>query len=939
MRVFGRLPALRTLSFLLLGTLLLSFSIHLWWGERHNSLYDNGRWIIGKDTGKFLFYTYKFMFRPLKESQVLLNRDMAYQEILYHEAEGPRRKLEGLKFEGLVSLNGYLWIELRKVGQRMVGCRLSRKEGYRSGFYRYDDGGELLEYLPFERTPGEELDGWKNIEVVLADRQWHLSVDGLRLGSLPDTGPNNGRFGFRGSGNTRAEVGVRNVEMRFRNPENPARTWTEREDFMPSFSTGSFGVIVFFSLFVLSLRLWRRMLLSALLPEVRRRAFEKSDEAGLVMSLLFLLLLPRATEGFQIPLALFSAEIVCLTAFAVSVRGGRAAVFGLPRRSVLSFALAMVVLSAAAFTMAGENLGRGKPVTWSRMKSVHPDAYILKPDRQSSSSDFVLASPVKVSLGAPYFIEGRAYREQLIAADFVMAREGTFDIVFQQQSYHTRGDPVGEELPFQRRLLRLSTRPDASWGLGKGVRRAPMPFYRIKGTLVSGGDNHIEIISDGDGIQVLLNGEKTLLPGIRPLGFGVTGFMAYEEPVTLTALRIEPTASQAAREGLLPLLGALLPLLPFAAVWLLARPGGGDGLIKASAAGLSSFYPVALYLTAALFLGRENLLFLGDSRLAAFDIFLATAGVSLLYPIILFRSRIRAAALWYNFCLLGVILCLAAFAWDLLPPEHGLKLKFDRDAVVPGELIKQRNKGRSEPWYGYGRLIGVNNYVWRQHLGGRPVTTEKPAGTVRVFTLGGSQAWGSGASSSRETYDALLEKRLRERGLPVEIHNAGVNGAGVGKVHMFYRDVLAGFAPDLLILDVGLNDSASLKSSHSKPKRKRRLKLHLSHFEELLDLCRETGVDVVLVLEPMSREAPLRPYQELYSALERIAGEKGVAVIDAWPVMLELEADHFVWWDTAHLAPYGHQSLAGLLAPVVERLIRERIERTTGEIVEEGERD
>jgi len=48
-------------------------------------------------------------------------------------------------------------------------------------------------------------------------------------------------------------------------------------------------------------------------------------------------------------------------------------------------------------------------------------------------------------------------------------------------------------------------------------------------------------------------------------------------------------------------------------------------------------------------------------------------------------------------------------------------------------------------------------------------------------------------------------------------------------------------------------------------------------------------------------------------------------VIDAGPVMRKLETDHFVWWDTAHLAPYGHQTLAGLLEPVVAELVEQRL--------------
>jgi lysophospholipase L1-like esterase len=215
--------------------------------------------------------------------------------------------------------------------------------------------------------------------------------------------------------------------------------------------------------------------------------------------------------------------------------------------------------------------------------------------------------------------------------------------------------------------------------------------------------------------------------------------------------------------------------------------------------------------------------------------------------------------------------------------------------------------------------------MWKQRLGGRPVTTDKPEGTIRIFTLGGSQAWGSGAAGSRETYDALLEKKLRARGLPVEIFNGGINGAGISKVKNFFQNPLARYNPDILIVDIGLNDSAAIKSAKGKERSLRHMRALISQFEEFIDLCEKQGGIVVLVLEPMSRETPLRPNWEFYGRIREIAEKKGAAVIDAGAVMRELETDHFVWWDTAHLAPYGHQTLAGLLEPVVAKLVEERL--------------
>lgn len=910
--------------FLLLNTLLLSLSISLWWGERHNTLFDNGRWIVGKDTGKFVFYTYKFMFRPLKKAQVRLNHDMAYQEILYREGEGPERRLERLKFKGLVSPGGYLWIEMRKSGQRMVGWRLSRNERYPSGYYRYSEAGDLLEHLPLEQPVGKLLKGWEDIELTLEKEGWRLALGETPLGIFPDTTPRDGRLGFRGSGSTRSAVGIREVEMRYRNPTRPDQIWTEHEDFKPDFaSAGSWKIIGLFSLTVLTVRLWRRKLLGGFLRHRARRIFEGSDEAGLTLSLLLLFLLPGATEGFHIPTAILMAEIVCLASLAAALHRGKAETPEISPISVVAFALSLVLVSTASFAAGGEVLGRSKRVTWKKLKHVHPDAYIVQPNRQKSSDTFVSDGPVTLSLGAPFFLEGRAYREQLITVDFFLPPEGTLDIIFQQQSFHNRGDPEGEELPLQRRLLRLSAGEHVPWGFGRGVRRDPSPFYRVHGTLSTREENHVEVRSDGTGARVLLNGEETLLPGIDLLDFGETGFMTYDTLVTLTDLRVEPTAAQSARESSYPLLGILLPLLFAAAVWSLLRFSGGGGGIEAAAAGLSAFFPVAFYLSAALFLGRDNLLFLGGDRFLAQDILLTAAALALLFPVVLFRGRLRGAVFLYNISLLGAFLALGLFFWDRLPAEHELKLKFNREAAAPGELVGKKKSRR--PWFSNSRSIGTNNYMWKQRMGGRPAATDKEEGTIRIFTLGGSQAWGSGAAGSRETFDALLEMKLRARGLPVEIFNGGINGAGISKVKQFFKNPLARYHPDILIVDIGLNDSAATRSVKGEERALRHVSALVARFEEFIDLAEKQGVLVVLVLEPMSRETPLRPNREFYERIGKIAGKRAAAVIDAGPVMRKLETDHFVWWDTAHLAPYGHQTLAGLLEPVVAELAEQRL--------------
>jgi hypothetical protein len=91
-----------------------------------------------------------------------------------------------------------------------------------------------------------------------------------------------------------------------------------------------------------------------------------------------------------------------------------------------------------------------------------------------------------------------------------------------------------------------------------------------------------------------------------------------------------------------------------------------------------------------------------------------------------------------------------------------------------------------------------------------------------------------------------------------------------------------------------------------------------------VNIARAHGADVVLSLEPMSSETPLRPNRYYYGLLREVAARYEVPVVEPGPVLREAEADYFVWWDTAHFAPRGHELMAAELTPGVELVLRKR---------------
>ena len=94
--------------------------------------------------------------------------------------------------------------------------------------------------------------------------------------------------------------------------------------------------------------------------------------------------------------------------------------------------------------------------------------------------------------------------------------------------------------------------------------------------------------------------------------------------------------------------------------------------------------------------------------------------------------------------------------------------------------------------------VRINSHGTR----GGEFTTEKPANTFRILSLGDSRTFGWGLSEA-ETYSSELGRRLQARAggtQQVEVINAGVNAWSYPQMLVFYRDVAAAWQPDVVIL-------------------------------------------------------------------------------------------------------------------------------------------
>jgi lysophospholipase L1-like esterase len=123
-------------------------------------------------------------------------------------------------------------------------------------------------------------------------------------------------------------------------------------------------------------------------------------------------------------------------------------------------------------------------------------------------------------------------------------------------------------------------------------------------------------------------------------------------------------------------------------------------------------------------------------------------------------------------------------------------------------------KDMPTPFVGYAPVPGrqgsaqINSLQFRY---ARELETPKPAGVCRIFLLGGSTAFGSGASSNDTTIGGYLEKYLNERsdqyGWRFEVITAASSGWATTNERILIENRLVELEPDVVLEVSGHNDA------------------------------------------------------------------------------------------------------------------------------------
>src|SRR5262245_18785555 len=167
-----------------------------------------------------------------------------------------------------------------------------------------------------------------------------------------------------------------------------------------------------------------------------------------------------------------------------------------------------------------------------------------------------------------------------------------------------------------------------------------------------------------------------------------------------------------------------------------------------------------------------------------------------------------------------------------------------------------------------------------------------------------------------ETFAALLEAKLKDKGTAVKVLNAGVGGERTdGGLSRLDKAVLA-HSPKVVLIMYGTNDSyvdAGKKES----------RLSVTQYREnlvkLMDAIRKSGGEPILMTEPRWApesknglgENPNERFEKYLEACREVAKEKKVKLVDHYAHWKKAEADgtKIRDWTTdgCHPNPHGHR--------------------------------
>jgi acyl-CoA thioesterase I len=186
---------------------------------------------------------------------------------------------------------------------------------------------------------------------------------------------------------------------------------------------------------------------------------------------------------------------------------------------------------------------------------------------------------------------------------------------------------------------------------------------------------------------------------------------------------------------------------------------------------------------------------------------------------------------------------------------------------------------------------------------------------LKIVAIGSSSTFGTGATSSDNTYPARLQAELKARlpGLPITVLNKGIGGEEAAQmVARFDADVIDE-APDLVIWQVGSN---SVLLNHEAPG---------TIIHQGVERLKASGTDIILMNQQFAPKIVDKGEIALRSVdvITATARDEEVGLFNRWVAMrswreaANLPFEQFVTPDGLHMNDWGYGCIARLLAVAI----------------------
>jgi acyl-CoA thioesterase-1 len=190
--------------------------------------------------------------------------------------------------------------------------------------------------------------------------------------------------------------------------------------------------------------------------------------------------------------------------------------------------------------------------------------------------------------------------------------------------------------------------------------------------------------------------------------------------------------------------------------------------------------------------------------------------------------------------------------------------------------------------------------------------TDRPIGEpFRIVFLGDSLSAGFGLPES-EAFPALVQERLRQKGHPVDVLNAGVSGdttaGGLARLDWVLRS-----EPHLLVIELGGNDALRGQSLENTE----------TNLREIVRRGRDSGARILLLGMDVPTNYGSDYGSEFAAVYRRIADDEDVALLPAFMREVGLNR-RLLMPDGLHPTAEGHRRLADSLVDAIQELLPSR---------------